>query len=52
MKAVAVDTPGTDVAALKLKGVLLKFGKGTYDLAIKVLSDILAEAAKKVLMPR
>ncbi|MBR1284373.1 DUF2321 domain-containing protein [Bradyrhizobium sp. AUGA SZCCT0177] len=41
------DTPYTEKAAGRLKGVLAKVGKSTYDLAIKVLGDVATAAAKK-----
>jgi hypothetical protein len=44
-----VDVPGTQLAALKLKRLLPKAGKATYDIAIKVISDLASEAAKKTL---
>jgi hypothetical protein len=49
VKAVSVDTPRTEVAALKLKRLLPKLGKATYDVAIKVITDVAAETAKKTL---
>jgi hypothetical protein len=44
---VTKDTPYTEKAAGRLKGILGKVGKSTYDLAIKVLGDIATTAAKK-----
>ena len=41
------DTPYTEKAAGRLKGMLTKVGKSTYDVAIKVLGDIATVAAKK-----
>ena len=49
VRAVSVETPRTEVAALKLKRLLPKLGKATYDVAIKVISDFASEAAKKTL---
>lgn len=46
---VATDTPRTQLAALKLKRFLPAFGKASYDVAIKVISDIASETAKKAL---
>ena len=47
--AIAIETPRTQVAALKLKLLLPKVGKATYDVAIKVISDVASETAKKTL---
>ena len=44
---VTKDTPYTEKAAGRLKGMLTKVGKSTYDVAIKVLGDIATVAAKK-----
>jgi hypothetical protein len=44
---VTKDTPYTENAAGRLKGILAKVGKSTYDVAIKVLGDIATVAAKK-----
>ena len=49
VRAVAVETPRTEIAALKLKRLLPKLGKATYDVAIKVISDVASETAKKTL---
>ncbi len=49
VKAVSVETPRTQVAALRLKRLLPKIGKTTYDVAIKVVSDVASETAKKTL---
>lgn len=46
---IAIDMPRTEISALKLKRILSKLGKPTYDVAIKVISDIASEAAKKAL---
>jgi hypothetical protein len=43
------DTAGTEKAANRLQIILAKLGKATYDVAIKVLSVIASETAKKVL---
>lgn len=37
----------TEVAALKLKKLLGKLGKPTYNFCIRVLSDLMSETAKK-----
>ena len=42
------DNPSTTKAAMRLKAILSKLGKGTYDVAIKVISDIASETAKKI----
>jgi hypothetical protein len=49
VNAVAIDTPRTEISALKLKRLLPKLGKATYDVAVKVISDIASETAKKTL---
>jgi hypothetical protein len=49
VKAISVETPRTQIAALKLKRLLPKIGKTTYDVAIKVVSDVASETAKKTL---
>ncbi len=41
------DSPKTDSASLKIKRILGKLGKDTYDIAIKVLTDVATEAARK-----
>ncbi len=46
---IASDNPRTTIAAAKLKKVLAKLGKETYQLAIKVVTDVATEAAKKQL---
>lgn len=45
----SVDAPRTEVATFKLKRMLEKAGKPVYDIAIKVISDVASETAKKVL---
>ena len=47
--AIAIDMPRTEISALKLKRILSKLGKPTYDVAVKVISDIASETAKKAL---
>lgn len=49
VRDVATETPRTQLAALKLKMLLPKLGKATYDIAIKVVSDLASETAKKTL---
>jgi hypothetical protein len=46
---VVVDSPRAEVAALKLKRMVGKLAKSTYDVAIKVISDIASHTAKKTL---
>ena len=46
---VVTDTPQTGRAAMRLQTILAKLGKATYDVAIKVVSDLASETAKKVL---
>lgn len=43
------DTPKTESAALRLKRVLGQMGKPAYDVAIKVVSDLASETAKKTM---
>jgi hypothetical protein len=43
------DTSVTEKAAGRLQTILNKVGKATYDIAIKVISDLASETAKKVL---
>ena len=49
IRAIASETPRSEIAALKLKRILPKLGKATYDVAIKVISDLASETAKKTL---
>ena len=49
VRAIALETPRAEIAALKLKRMLPKLGKATYDVAIKVISDLASETAKKTL---
>jgi hypothetical protein len=49
VKDIAIETPRTQIAALKLKRLLPKLGKATYDVAIRVISDVASETAKKTL---
>jgi hypothetical protein len=49
VKMVAIEAPRTEVAALKLRKLLGKLGKPTYDICIHVLSDLMSETAKKAL---
>jgi hypothetical protein len=43
------DGPQTNRAAVRFQTILAKIGKATYDVAIKIISDIASETAKKVL---
>jgi hypothetical protein len=43
------DTPRTESASLKLRGIMGKLGKPLYDISIKVITDIASETAKKTL---
>ena len=43
------DTPKTESASLKMKRLLGKAGKPVYDVAIKVISDVASETAKKTM---
>ena len=49
LRDVVTDTPQTGRAAIRLQTILAKLGKATYDVAIKVISDLASETAKKVL---
>jgi hypothetical protein len=44
---VTKDTLYTEKAAGRLKGILLKVGKSTYDAAVKIIADVGTAAAKK-----
>jgi hypothetical protein len=46
---IAMDSPKAELAALKLKRLMSKLGKPAYDVAIKVVSDLASETAKKTL---
>ncbi|MEJ0025501.1 MAG: DUF2321 domain-containing protein [Rhizomicrobium sp.] len=43
------DTPKTELASLKFGRILKKLGKPVYEVAIKVVTDVASEAAKKAL---
>ena len=43
------DTPNAEGAALRLKPILLRLGKVGYDVAIKIITDVASEIAKKTL---
>ena len=43
------DTPRTELASLKLGRVLKKLGKPLYNVAIKVVTEVATEAAKKAM---
>ena len=43
------DTPKTESAALRLKRLMNGLGKPVYDVAIKVVSDLASETAKKTM---
>lgn len=43
------DTPKTEAAALKLKSVLRKLSGSAYEMAVKVITDIASETAKKTI---
>jgi hypothetical protein len=49
VEQVVIDTPRTEVSVLKLRRLLAKLGKPAYDVAIKVISDVASETAKKSL---
>jgi hypothetical protein len=46
---IARDTPFTQNAAARLKGMLPKLGKSAYDIAVKIITDIASETVKKVM---
>ncbi|MBB5695511.1 DUF2321 domain-containing protein [Muricoccus pecuniae] len=46
---IATENPKTELAALKLKRLMSKMTKPAYDVAIKVVSDLASETAKKML---
>ena len=43
------DTPKAETAALRLKPILSRLGKVGYDMAIKVITNVASEIAKKTL---
>jgi len=43
------DTPKAETAALRLKPILSRLGKVGYDMAIKIVTDVASEIAKKTL---
>jgi hypothetical protein len=43
------DGPQTNRAVVRFQTILAKTGKATYDVAIKIISDIASETAKKLL---
>jgi len=45
------NTPRSEVATLRMQRVLGKLGKPAYDIAIKVISDLVSETVKKTLKP-
>ncbi len=49
VSVIAVESPRTEIAALKLKQLMAKLGKATYDIGVKVVSDVASETAKKAL---
>jgi hypothetical protein len=49
IEQVMKETPDTATAAKRLKAMLLKLGKPTYDVAIKIISDIGSATVKKML---
>ena len=46
---VVVDTPYTEKAVRRLKELLKKVGASTYEIAVKLLTDVATAAAKKML---
>lgn len=49
LPTIATDTPQAAGAAQRLKELLPRLGKAAYDIAIKVISDLASETAKKLL---
>jgi hypothetical protein len=49
VKNVVVETPFTPAASERLKGILSKVGRSTYDVAIKIIGDIGSATIKKML---
>ena len=49
LPTIATDTPQAAGAAQHLKELLPRLGKAAYDIAIKVISDLASETAKKIL---
>lgn len=47
--AIAIETPKTHLAALKLTRLMSKLAKPAYDISIKIVSDLASETAKKTL---
>jgi hypothetical protein len=43
------DTAEAERAAHKLRGLVEKLGKGAYDVAVRIISDIASETVKKIL---
>jgi len=43
------DTPKTESAALKVKRILGKLGQSLYEIAIKVVTDVASETARKTM---
>ena len=52
LPAITAETARTELAAYKLRKLLAKLQKPAYDIAIKVVSDIASETAKKILWPK
>ena len=46
IKDISVDTPKTEISALKLNKILKTLSKPVYDVAIKVIADLSVAAAK------
>lgn len=46
VKVISTDNPRTEIAALKLRRLLSKMSKPTYDVVIKVIGDVAAATAK------
>jgi hypothetical protein len=43
------NTPKAESAALRLKPILARLGRVGYDMAIKIITDVASEIAKKTL---
>jgi hypothetical protein len=49
VESIVHEGPTTEAAATKVKGILPKLGKATYDTAVKIISDIGSATVKKML---
>jgi hypothetical protein len=47
LRDITRDTPGSQVAALRVRQMLIKAGKPVYDVAIKIVADIASATVKR-----